>query len=130
MAQRAPGGGIRSWDALKDAVQLNAGVYLTRMDVLRDLKQAGRLGNHVREDISRTLASNGMGHLPDKLPAYQEELVLIYGLGGPIGDLVRAVLHPSEEGAEALRNLNPNGAASKLKRIGELLDEIGAIIDD
>lgn len=123
MTQEEPLGGINDWDDLKRAADANAGVYVTTMETLRDLKGAGRLGNLVREDISRILASRGMGHLPGELPAYQEQDVLIYSLGGDVGVLVRAVLFPSRESANALRNLNASAATDKLKKISAIINE-------
>ncbi|MET8945409.1 hypothetical protein ABZX30_17950 [Streptomyces sp. NPDC004542] len=115
---------IETWDDLRKAADVNGGVYLTNMGVLREVKKAGRLGNLVREEIGNKLSSIGLGHLPDELPAYQERSVILYVKGGPVGKVVQAVIDtPSHESADQLRQLNTSEAQDKLRRIAEIVQE-------
>ncbi|KUN75396.1 MULTISPECIES: hypothetical protein [Streptomyces] len=115
---------IKTWDDLRKAADVNGGVYLTNMGVLREVKKAGRLGNLVREEIGNKLSSIGLGHLPDELPAYQERSVILYVKGGPVGKVVQAVIDtPSHESADQLRQLNTSEAQDKLRRIAEIVQE-------
>ena len=67
------------------------------MEQLREAHGAGRLGVHVRGEISRQLAGLGVGHVPQELPNFQHELVRLYKRGTPIGQLVEVVLTPGEQ---------------------------------
>jgi len=61
------------------------------MDTLKKIEGAGRLGVHVRNAISRSLESYGLGHLPQELPSTQEDPVRLYLLGSPVADVIKAV---------------------------------------
>lgn len=52
-----------------------------RMFALREAYGAGRLGVHVRRNISDELSGLGLGHFPAELPDDQEKLVRLFKLG-------------------------------------------------
>lgn len=64
-----------SWDEIKRRVEAAGGVYTTTMDKLRDAEGAGKLGVHIRTNISKSLAGIGLGHIPIELPSNQHEQV-------------------------------------------------------
>jgi hypothetical protein len=88
---------------------------------LREAYGAGRLGVHVRRNISDELSGHGLGHFPRELPDDQEKLVRLYKLGSPAAHLIAAVLSPSEEGDEAIREAVAGNAASLLEEVRELV---------
>ncbi|MEU0726193.1 hypothetical protein [Streptomyces sp. NPDC006140] len=112
----------KTWDDLRKAVEENGGVLRIYMASLRELQNAGRLGIHVRNEISRRLAGAGLGHLPDELPPYQENEVVVFQLGTPAADVVEAVRGDNFARAEdALRRLNTKGDAEKIAAIAAIL---------
>src|SRR3954454_5683188 len=96
-------GGLTSYEDLRDAVAASEGLLAISMEQLRDIHGAGRLGVHVRDAISSSLARYGLGHFPEELPSYQEQYVRIFQLGTPLADLVHAVLDPTPSRDEILR---------------------------
>ncbi|GAA1225732.1 hypothetical protein GCM10009665_15260 [Kitasatospora nipponensis] len=111
-----------NYDELRESVTANDGLYTIDMGTLRDIQRAGRLGIHVRDAISRSLQSHGMGHIPGELPGNQYDEVRLYLLGSPIGDIVKAVLSPSNKGDDALRAVNASEAQDQLRRIREIVN--------
>ena len=85
---------MADWNAIKDAVEKNGNVQTVTMEQLRDAHGAAKLGVHVRDAISSTLAGLGLGHVPEVLPTYQHELVRLYKRGTPVGDMITSVLTP------------------------------------
>lgn len=114
---------MRTYEALREAVVTNEGIYQATMAELKAIKGAGRLGVHVRDAISRDLASHGMGHLPEQLPPNQEDEVRLFLLGSPVADIVNAVLQPSDRGDQSLRRLGTSKADEMLQQIRELVCE-------
>lgn len=112
---------IDTYEELRDAVIKDGSLFKTDMLTLKEIKGAGRLGRHVRDSISRDLASCGMGHLPQELPAYQEEDVRLYLLGTTIADVVRAVVDPNDNGDMVLRQVGYNEAQKVLNKVRELV---------
>ena len=84
-------------EEIKEQVEKNGNLLTVTMEQLRETHGAGRLGVHVRDDISQSLAGMGLGHVPQELPSYQHELVRLYKRGTPIGQLIEVVLSPSEQ---------------------------------
>lgn len=111
------------YDGLRKQVEAEGGLHTTTMEALREIHGAGRLGKHVRDAISGELAANGLSHVPEELPAYQENPVRIYRLGTSIADVVNAVLHPSSGGDQVLRQLGGDQGQDILKKIRELVCE-------
>jgi hypothetical protein len=91
-----------SWDQIKEQVEKNGNVATFTMDVLRNAHGAGKLGVHVRAEISQTLAGIGLGHVPQELPNYQHEQVRLYKRGTPVGQLIESVLTPGEQNDKSL----------------------------
>ena len=110
-----------SYEELRRLVADDDGVHATRAQVLRDIEGAGRLGSNVRADISRKLAAQGMAHLPDDLPQYQEEEVILYLRDSAAAPVVQAVLHPNRDSARILRQLADNNAQETIRKIRELI---------
>ena len=108
-------------DAVRDDVFSNDGVICALMAELRDAYHAGKLGVNVVENISKGLASRGLGHSPRKLPTDQGCSVLIFGLGSTVADIVNAVAEPSEKGAALLRSVTKSDDAEIVKKIKELV---------
>lgn len=114
---------ISSYDSLRKQVEADGGLYTTTMEELREIHGAGRLGQHVRAAISTSLSANGMGHLPEELPAYQEFNVRVYRLGTPLADVVNAVLNPSSSGDQILRQVGTSESQDVIKQIRQLVCE-------
>src|SRR5438477_12918899 len=87
---------MASWDEIKDRVEKNGNVLTVAMEALREALGVGKLGVHVRAEISRTLKGMGLGHIPQELPTYQHEQVRLYKRGTPVGELIETVLSPGE----------------------------------
>lgn len=84
-------------EEIKDQVEKNGNLLTVTMEQLLETHGAGRLGVHVRDEISKTLAGMGLGHVPQELPNYQHELVRLYKRGTPVGELIEIVLSPGEQ---------------------------------
>lgn len=116
-----------SLEELRDQVDKNDGVVTVRMEEVRDAYQAGRLGVHVRSNISKRLRGLGLGHFPleaddgEPMPYRQSAPVRIYKLGSPVADLIDAVLEPSDEHDEELREAATASSTEIVDRIRELV---------
>ena len=49
------------------------------------------------EEISRELSGVGLGHIPEVLPSYQDELVRIYKRGTRLAVMIEIILEPGTE---------------------------------
>ncbi len=76
---------MSEWDQIKEDVEKNGDVLTVTMGKLRDTHGVARSGRIVVEEISNTLIGMGLGHVPQKLPMYQDELVRLYKRGTPAG---------------------------------------------
>jgi len=116
---------------MREVVQSQyGGLAVTSMQQLRDLGNAGRLGKHVRDRISQSLKDHGLGHLPAELPNDQSAEVRIYVTASAIGQVIEAVLRPSESGDVRLRNVGSEDAVKKLSDVRAQLEEIIETIDE
>lgn len=106
---------------IKIKVEAEGGVASFQMGEVRDAHGAGRLGVHVRTNISKSLSGMGLGHYPSDLPDSQYAPVRIYKLGSSIADLIDAVLTPGKEGDERLRETASGEAERLLADIRELV---------
>jgi hypothetical protein len=106
---------------LKEVVVANDNVLTVTMQDLRDAYGALRLGVNVRNDITKRLAGNGLGHYPTHLPAYQHEAVRLFTLGSAVADLIQAALTPGEEHDELLRSKAESEAAMIVEKIRALV---------
>lgn len=113
---------VDTYEDLKDRVEAEGGVLPVKMETLRELQDAGRLGPHVVKGISDELARKGMGHFPhEELPTSQYEVVRVYQLGTAVADIVEAVLDPSEKNDEKLRKAANADTAEQLQKIREIV---------
>lgn len=112
---------IASYEELANFVESNGNLFPCKMERLREIHGAGRLGVNVVAGIQGKLAQHGLGHIPVELPTYQHEYVRIYKRGTPVGTIVEAVLEPTETGDERLREAAGADAAERLQRIRELV---------
>ena len=111
-----------SLEEIRDSVDGADGVLTPQMGDVRDAYGAGRLGVHVRTNISKKLRSMGLDHYPGELPPWQEGLVRIYRQGSAIADLIDAALDPSDEHDEELRVAVGGDAQDILDAIRELVE--------
>ncbi len=115
-----------TWDELKRQVESNDDVSTVTMEELREAAGAGKLGIHVRAQISKTLAGMGLGHVPQDLPSNQHEQVRLYKRGTAAGDLMETVLAPGESNDKKLVGYldkeKANNAAI-IAQIRELVEE-------
>ncbi len=113
-----------SYDAIKAEVEQSGSVLTTPMGRLRDAHGAGRLGEHVRVDISKALAGIGLGHVPVALPPYQENVVRLYKLGTPVADVINAAIFPAPENDEKLKSL----AGQDASRYADIIERIRDLV--
>ena len=111
-----------SLEDIRDSIDSADGVLTLQMVDVRDAHGAGRLGVHVRTNISKKLRSMGLDHYPDELPPWQDGQVRIYRQGSAIADLINAVLNPSMEHDEVLRTAVGGDAQDILDTIRELVE--------
>lgn len=112
---------MTSYEDLRNRVVSTQGLYLTTMDELKLAHGASKLGVNIRAGISDQLKSYGMGHLPAELPSYQWEEVRLYQLGTPLGNVIGAVIEPSEPGDQILLQVVDSDAQQVLAQIRELV---------
>lgn len=82
---------VTTWVELLKSVEDNSGLKRVTMEMLRDLEGAGRMGPRVLAAIDTKLSQLGLGHLPDELPVRQEAPVMLYRVGTPAADAIRAI---------------------------------------
>lgn len=115
-----------TWDDLKQQVEANGDLTTVTMENLREAAGAGKLGIHVRAQISKTLAGMGLGHVPQDLPQYQHEQVRLYKRGTAVGDLIETVLAPGElNDRKLVEQIDNDGVdrAAIIPQIRELVEE-------
>lgn len=115
---------LQNYDVLAEAVDDSDNLLTIQMDILRDIHGAGRLGKHVRENISDELRSNGLGHYPEELPSSQYNSVRIYRLGSPAGRLIEAVTEPGADNDETIRTAINKDAQQAIDRVQELVCDL------
>jgi hypothetical protein len=117
---------MADWNSIKQDVENKGNMFTVTMETLRNVAGAGKLGIYVRQDISKTLAGMGLGHIPDPLPSYQHEQVRLYNRGTPIGDLIETVLAPGQQNDTKLSQQfggTPVDHAAIIAQIRELVAE-------
>jgi len=115
-----------TWSDIKARVEAAGGVFTTTMDTLRDAEGAGKLGVHIRTNISKSLAGIGLGHIPIELPNNQFEQVRLYKRGTAVGDLIDQVMNPGDQNDKKLVELlcqEGTDYRSIVHRIRELVEE-------
>jgi hypothetical protein len=129
--------GVADWHELLTAVEGNEGVYRVTMETLRRLEGRQRVGKHILSSIEEKLRTLGLGHLPKELPNRQQQTVLLYRVGTPASELIRAVQHgltesPSTEAFDFLYRLNtlpdPDTVVSREEITEEVRDAQEAVL--
>jgi len=110
-----------SLEELREQVEASGNVLTVPMLDVRDAYGAGRLGIHVRNNISKALQGLGLGHYPEVLPDSQVAQIRVYKLGSPAADFIDAVLNPSTDHDEAIREATGGETATVLEQIRELV---------
>ena len=117
---------MATWDQIKNNVENNGNVLTISMEQLREAHGAAKLGVHVRDQISATLAGMGLGHVPIDLPSYQHEFVRLYKRGTEVGQHIETVLNPGEQNDKKLIErftAESTDYASIVEKIRELVAE-------
>ncbi len=109
------------YDELRQKVADNSGVVTVNMGTLRDAHNAGKLGIHVRSNISKELRSRGLNHAPEELPANQHERVRLWLMGTPAGDLIEGVLKIDPNTDTKIREAAESDATDVLEKVRELV---------
>ena len=107
---------VNSYEDLKKVVDEGKGVVTVYAASLRDAEGAGRLTERINGNISRSLASRGLGHVPltvSELPTSQWDEVRVFDRTSPIGDVIVAA-HTVGEDADARLREAVNGDATAL----------------
>jgi hypothetical protein len=119
-------GKYRDGEHLCSAVEASGDLLTVTMEDIRKADgRFGKLGPHVQAKLAQWLENEGMAAIPPELKRYQHEEIRIYRAGTTVAELVKAVLQPSENGDNALRE---RGGASDGDAQGKL-DDIRAIIE-
>lgn len=117
---------MSSWDDLKKEVEENKSVLSITMLRLKDISGSGRLGIHVISDMQKELAGCGIGHVPQKLPNSQDQVVRLYKKGTDVGDFIELVLTPgAAQDKKIVETLS-----SKQSNYLEIVQQIRDLIDD
>ncbi|MHB1787813.1 MAG: hypothetical protein ACYCS7_17100 [Acidimicrobiales bacterium] len=99
-----------------------AGMVLSvEMRVVRDASGNERLGRLVRERVAGELRRLGLGHFPRVLPDRQDDLIRLYVLGSPVGNLIEAVLAVGTEGDYLLRCASQDAELAACMHAGEVV---------
>ncbi len=114
-------GKYASLEEVRDDVIANNDVLTMDEADLRDAHGAGRLGVHVRSNISKGLEGLGLSHYPAVLSGEQSNPVRVYRRGTPAADLIGAVIRPSGAGDADIREKVAGQATEILGRVRELV---------
>jgi hypothetical protein len=80
------------WPTLLEQVDTANGVYKIKMEALRQLEGAQRMGPNVAEAVQNRLATLGIQHLPADLNIRQDREVLLMKVGTPALECVNAII--------------------------------------
>jgi len=114
---------IAELDELPELIDASSGVISLPMVHLRDAYGAGRLGVHVRSNISEALRGLGLAHMPADLPDSQWQEVRVYRAGSQAGKLIEAVMSVGEKGDALIREATSAQPTEILDKIRELVCE-------
>lgn len=82
---------VTTWAELLRFVDDHHGLMRVTMATLRELEGAQRVGKNVLTAIDTKLSQLGLGHLPSELPNRQDHPVMLYRVGTPAADAIRAI---------------------------------------
>jgi hypothetical protein len=117
---------MSNWEEIKQEVETNGNLRTFTMETLREAHGSGKLGVHVRREISKSLAGMGLGHIPQELPNSQREQVRLYKRGTAVGELIETVLTPGESNDRKLVEKlaeTDNDYVSIVEQIRDLVSE-------
>lgn len=106
-------------DELRSDIEDNGDLLALEMWEVRDAYGADRLGRIVRQNIAKELHGRGLASFPRELPDRQGEVVRVYKVGTPVAELIEAVLSPSDDGDDRLRDAAAGEASKQLQEIRE-----------
>lgn len=112
-----------TYDDLADWLSGNGDLATVRMQLLRDIHGAGKLGAIVRQHISDALHHVGIAHVPETLPSNHGDLVRIYSRDAAVGTLIRAVHELGPRADAALRDVASRQADAIVREIRRLLQQ-------
>lgn len=95
------------------------------VESLRDAEGAGRLTERINTNISKSLASRGLGHVPFEaadLPTSQWAEVSVFDRTSPIGAVIAGAHAVGEEADERLREAINGDATLLLDQVRTLLE--------
>ncbi|TQF65295.1 hypothetical protein FK531_22000 [Rhodococcus spelaei] len=119
-----------TFDSIKDvraAVDENGGLLTVTLQDLREALGYAKLGARVLATISTELSGHGLGYFPadvlddNPVPRRYDEL-RVFAKNEPIGELINAVLEPSERGDEKLLEVGGDNASVILDQIRTILE--------
>ena len=122
-----------SYKSMKDvaeAAKENGDLMPVTLGDLRESLGYNRLGVRVLAEISQKLANAGLGYFPravlddNEVPRFDHAL-RVFTKRSSLGELVQAVLDPTDSGDERLREAATSGASSAVAA----LDQIREILD-
>ncbi len=127
-------------ERIRDEVNKHQGVLTVNMGRLRDDYGAGRLGKHVIDGIMEELSKQGVafvsngpdGHLRDKLPDSQWDIVRLYLPDSPVGRLIIAAynIDREEEGDKILRSVSGSVEIQRIQETEKEIRELRKKMDD
>jgi hypothetical protein len=82
---------LTTYEQLRQKIEDGNGVFTIRMSNLRNVHGKQHLGLHVRANISKKLAGQGLKHYPSKLTNRQDDYVRIYKGKSSVADIISAV---------------------------------------
>jgi hypothetical protein len=103
---------MKTFRDIRSEVEKNSGIRAIKMDDLRKAmgaKPPKKLGRNVCEMISQNLKSLGLEHFPAELPASAPKKVLLFTHSFAGWDVITALLNPSDEGVEVIRERLTSG---------------------
>lgn len=113
-----------TYDEIKAAVDEGKGVVTVYAGSLREAEGAGRLTQRINANISKSLHSRGLGHVPfdaAHLPTSQWDQVRVYDRTSPIGEVIAAAHEVSEDMDARLREAVNGDATALLEQVRSIL---------
>lgn len=112
-----------SFQELAELVDEHDGLYVTTAVKLRDVAQWQRLTSGAIEEIDNNLVQHALGYYPDISPGDRFSEVRVYRRGLDVGNVIEAVLDPTEHGDKLLREAATGGAAETVRSIRRMVCE-------
>ena len=108
---------------LREQIEAKGGIAVVPMWKLRDAAGWDRLGVNVVKDIASKMRRGGLATLPpmDVLPLSRHALIRVYVTEDRLGEIISAVLEPSDKGDKLLRDVGADDASEVLEAVRELV---------